>query len=79
MSTPFGKIPKVILSSCGPTVAASEITKMRSGNAIVTSVNREMIVSTQPRKYPAVAPRRTPMTITPSVERPATSSEILAP
>ena len=51
VTTPFGKTPpNVIASSCGPTVAASATMKSSSGNAIVISVMREMIVSGQPRK-----------------------------
>ena len=50
MKTPRPKIPKVMLFSESPTVEASAMMKSSAGNAIVISVTRETIVSTQPRK-----------------------------
>ena len=43
-------MPKVMLLRLSPTVEASAMMKRSDGNAIVISVTREMIVSTQPRK-----------------------------
>ena len=43
-----------------PTVDASAITNRRYGNAIVTSITREITVSIQPRKKPAIEPRIRP-------------------
>ena len=50
VKTPLPKIPNVIESRRGPTVAASAITNRSTGNAIVISVTREMMVSIQPLK-----------------------------
>ena len=62
-----------------PTVDASAITKSRYGNAIVISVTREMTVSTQPRKKPAIEPRIRPRNIAINVAPTPTSRETWAP
>ena len=62
-----------------PTVDASAITNSRYGNAIVISVTREMIVSIQPRKKPAIDPMVTPINMPITVAPMATSSDTCAP
>ena len=62
-----------------PTVEASAITNSRYGNAIVISITREMTVSIQPRKKPAIEPRISPRNIAISVAPTPTSSETWAP
>ena len=62
-----------------PTVEASAITKRRYGNAIVISVTREITVSIQPRKKPAIEPRSRPRNIAIIVAPTPTSSETWAP
>jgi hypothetical protein len=49
VTTPLPKIPKVTLSNRLPTVLARAMMKSSAGNAIVISVRRATIVSTQPR------------------------------
>jgi len=51
VKTPVPKRPpNVMLSSLSPTVEARAMMKSSAGNAIVISVTRETVVSTQPRK-----------------------------
>ena len=50
MTTPLPKTPKVMLFSRSPIVAASAMMKSSAGNAIVTSMIREITASIQPRK-----------------------------
>ncbi len=62
-----------------PTVDATAMTNNRYGNAIVISVTREMTVSTQPRKKPAIEPRIKPRKIAMNVAPTPTSRETWAP
>ena len=79
VNTPSGRKPNVILFSCGPATADSAMMKRITGNAIVSSVMREMTMSIQPPKYPAAAPQTTPKLIEIAVARMATSSDARPP
>ena len=53
-------IAYMALISPGPRIATTAIASSRLGSESMTSIRRMIVVSTQPRTYPAIMPRTTP-------------------